>query len=270
MQQGVKTQIWNDILNIMDAYLEESSHPETPVVHYKNGQELKEILKLKLQDGAASDSEIINEVKNYLKYSVRTTHPLYNNQLNSGSNFESLIGEVVSFITNTTMATFEVAPVATLMESQLVDELNKKIGFDGGDGIMLTGGSNANLMAIHVARNERFPEIKRSGNLNRVMKVFVSNDAHYSHKKAMLLLGMGIDNLVGVKTDEAGRMDPSDLEVKIKQTIAADEIPLMVCSTAGTTVLGAFDPIKKNNEICKEYQLWHHVDGAWGGSGTVL
>lgn len=266
MQQGVKTQIWNDILDIVHNYLHESSLDETSVVEYHQAEKLKNLLDLKLQDSAATDSEILEEVKKYLKYSVRTTHPLYNNQLNSGSNFESLIGEVVSFITNTTMATFEVAPVATLMEEKLIEELNSIIGFDNGEGIMLTGGSNANMMAIHAARNERFPNILEEGNISTPMKVFISKEAHYSHKKAMMLLGLGTNNLISVKADDKGKMDPADLELKITECIQADHIPLLVCSTAGTTVQGAFDPIKEINAVCKKYQVWHHIDGAWGGA----
>jgi glutamate/tyrosine decarboxylase-like PLP-dependent enzyme len=60
-------------------------------------------------------------------------------------------------------------------------------------------------------------------------------------------------------------MDPSDLENKIKLTIKNNDEPLIICSTSGTTVLGAFDNIKANNSIAKKYDLWHHVDGAWGG-----
>lgn len=266
MQQGVKTKIWDDILTLVHDYLHESSLKETPVVEYHKASELKDLLSLKLQDSAASDTEILEEVKKYLKYSVRTTHPLYNNQLNSGSNFESLIGEIISFITNTTMATFEVAPVATLMEEKLIEEMNQIIGFDGGEGIMLTGGSNANMMAIHVARNQRFPNILEEGNPKVPLKVFISSEAHYSHKKAMMLMGLGTNNLISVKADQNGKMDPSDLELKIKECVEADHIPLLVCSTAGTTVQGAFDPIKEVNAICKKYQVWHHIDGAWGGA----
>ena len=266
MQSSVRKELWADLVNIIEGYLDENSDKSTPVVEYMKGTELKKVLDLNLSDDACSYTDLLNEIKTYLKYSTRTGHPQFNNQLNGGFNFESMVGEIISYLGNATMATFEVAPVATLMESKLVEEINSIIGYNDGDGIMLTGGSNANLMAIHCARERMFPEMKNTGNNGKQLCVFVSADAHYSHKKAMMLMGLGIDNLVLVETDEQGRMLASDLDLKIEQTKELGKIPLMVCSTVGTTVLGAFDPLTKINTVTKKHNLWHHVDGAWGGA----
>lgn len=252
----------NDVLRLVSEY--ENSYEN--VLNYMPAESLYKELDLNITDEKASNRELIADIKKYLKYSPNTRHPKYNNQLNAGSSDEAIIAELITMLTNTTMATYEVSPVATMIEKELVSQLNKKIGFVDGDGIMLTGGSNANLMAIHLARHTRFPETKDVGNSNRQMCVFVSREAHYSHKKAMMLLGLGIDNLILVDTDSEGRMLVEDLEAKVIQTMMMDKIPLMVCSTAGTTVLGAFDPLKETNDICKQYNLWHHVDGAWGGA----
>jgi glutamate/tyrosine decarboxylase-like PLP-dependent enzyme len=264
--QGMNRPVWKHFIALLEQYLKASTSRETPVINYLPATQLSEALALGLGQQGCTDTELIKEISNYLKYSQNSAHPLFHNQLNAGSNFESLVAEIISSVTNTTMSTYEVAPVATLIEEKLIEEICHKIGFHHGDGLMLTGGSNANLMAIHVARSERFPDIRRLGNGHYNMCVFVSSDAHYSHNKAMMLLGLGLDNLILVDTDQEGRMIPSDLEAKIKKSIAEDKIPLMLCSTAGTTVLGAFDLIRKNDEICKKYGLWHHVDGSWGGA----
>ncbi len=266
MQPSVRKEFWADLTTIIDQYLSEHNDPETPVVNYHKATDLKEILNLGLKDESADYNEILEEIKKYLKYSVRVGHPQFNNQLMGGFHFEAFVGELISFLGNATMATFEVAPVASLMESKLVDELNEKIGFSGGDGIMLTGGSNANMMAIHCARQRKFPQTKMQGNGAHQMCVYVSKEAHYSHKKAMMLMGMGLDNLIVVEADELGRMKASDLKVKVEASISQGKTPLLVCSTAGTTVLGAFDPIEEVNIIAKEFDLWHHIDGAWGGA----
>jgi glutamate decarboxylase/sulfinoalanine decarboxylase len=267
MQPSVRREFWADLTTIIHTYLDENQDSSsTPVVNYHKASELKEILDLNLQNEAADYNQVIQEVQKYLKYSVRVGHPQFNNQLMGGFHFESFIGEIISFLGNATMATFEVAPVASLIESHLVQELNKKIGFVDADGLMLTGGSNANMMAIHCARQKMFPEIKSQGNGNHQMCVYVSKEAHYSHKKAMMLMGMGLDNLVTVGTDEKGKMSPADLKLKITNSIAQGKTPLLVCSTSGTTVLGAFDPINEVNAIAKEFNLWHHIDGAWGGA----
>lgn len=251
---------------LLTNYLAENDTIKTPVVEYKNVNDLVKLLNLNLQESEIETSELLAEVKKYLKYSVRTSHPQFNNQLTGGFRIEALLAEVVSILGNATMATYEVAPVASLMEEKLISEINKKIGYKNGEGIMLTGGSNANLMAIHCARQRKFPESKMKGNMGKSFCVYVSKEAHYSHKKAMMLMGLGLENLILVNSDEQGRMLASDLQNKIEISISENKTPLLICSTAGTTVFGAFDPIKEIDLVAKEYQIWHHVDGAWGGA----
>lgn len=259
-------EIWHELTKILQEYFEENHAIETPVVNYEPASKLIGILKLNISDEGVPPGGLMLEIKNYLKYSVRSTHPQFNNQLQAGANFESLLGEVVSFITNTTMATYEVAPVASLIEAKLIKEINKKIGYYDGGGIMLTGGSNANLLALHCARNTHIAEIKYKGNQGYNLCVFVSEEAHYSFKKAVMLMGIGLDQLILINADKNGRMCSHDLEKKILQAKKDGKIPIMIASTFGTTVKGAFDPIEENQKIAEKYKLWHHIDAAWGGA----
>ena len=258
--------VWQELTLLIQDYFKENHKKETPVVKYEPATKLKGKLNLKLRDEAANTEELLGEIKNYLKYSVRTTHPQFNNQLQAGANFEALLGEIISFITNTTMATFEVAPVASLIEAKLVEELNKKIGYYDGGGIMLTGGSNANLLALHCARNSHVAEVKYKGNQGLELCIFVSDEAHYSFKKAVMLMGIGLDQLILVESDKSGKMLSSDLEKRILEAKAKGKTPIMIASTFGTTVKGAFDPIEENQKIAEKYNLWHHIDAAWGGA----
>ncbi|MBT4792896.1 MAG: glutamate decarboxylase [Halobacteriovoraceae bacterium] len=257
---------WNELGEMINTYLQENLDPATPVINYQSAKELKSTLKLRLDNIGSDRQAVMAEVQNYLKYSVRTTHPQFNNQLNGGFNIEALIGEVVSFITNTSMATFEIAPVATLIETKLINELNDKIGYTNGGGLMVTGGSNANMLAIHCARNSHIADVKFKGNQQFNPCVFVSEEAHYSFKKAVMLMGIGLDNLILIKSDREGKMSSSDLEAKILAAKADGKTPIMIASTFGTTVKGALDPIRENQEIAEKHHLWHHIDGAWGGA----
>lgn len=266
MQFGENREIWNEITEIIEQYLQENENKSTPVVEYHSAGELKTKLSLKLDEQGCDTQALVEEIKNYLKYSVRTTHPQFNNQLQAGANFESLLGEIISFVSNTTMATFEVAPVASLIEAKLIEELNTLIGYQDGGGIMLTGGSNANLLALHCARNSHISEVKYKGNQGLDLCVFVSEEAHYSFKKAVMLMGIGLDNLILVKADKNGKMSHTDLEQKITGAKSAGKTPIMIASTFGTTVKGALDPIEENQKLAEKYELWHHIDGAWGGA----
>lgn len=99
--------------------------------------------------------------------------------------------------------------------------------------------------------------------------IFTSEDAHYSVKKLAAFLGIGYDNVYQVKVDSKGKMLVSDLEVQIARAIGEGAAPLMVSSTAGTTVMGAFDPLKDIAEVCRKHRLWFHVDAAWGGGALI-
>lgn len=99
--------------------------------------------------------------------------------------------------------------------------------------------------------------------------VFTSEDAHYSVKKLAAFLGIGYDNVYLVKVDSRGKMMITDLEAQIARAVEEGAVPLMVSATAGTTVMGAFDPLKKIAEVCRKHALWFHVDAAWGGGALV-
>jgi glutamate/tyrosine decarboxylase-like PLP-dependent enzyme len=227
---------------------------------------LKEQLNLSLTAAAQSDFQLQQDLQNYLKHAVGTLDPHFMNQLFSGLQPWALAGEMLAVVTNTTMATYEASPVATLMERELVQHLCRFAGWKTGDGIMVTGGSNANLVGLLMARNKHFPDYKKTGVNGARLVAFVSEEAHYSFGKAANIMGLGTDNIRAVAADEAGRMSPTALKAAIQQSRAAGERPFFVAATAGTTVLGEFDPIDELSVIAREEKLWLHVDGAWGGS----
>lgn len=113
-------------------------------------------------------------------------------------------------------------------------------------------------------RNQVLPEAKFKGLRDRQLVAFVSEQTHYSYEKAANLLGIGIENLVKIKSDIDGKIIPQELEVAIQKSLLEKKIPFFVGATAGTTVLGAFDPLPALAEITKKYKLWLHVDAAWG------
>lgn len=99
--------------------------------------------------------------------------------------------------------------------------------------------------------------------------LFTSEDAHYSVKKMASFLGLGTDNVYTVRTDSRGKMDVCHLEQQVRRAVEEGARPFMVSATAGTTVLGAFDPLNAIADVCQEHGLWLHVDAAWGGGALM-
>ncbi len=240
---------------------------EEPLARLKSPNELMESFDLSLKDEKYL-GDCKNLVDSILKNSVNTQNPRFLNQLYGGSTQESWVGELLVSILNTSMATYEIAPLATLMEKELIKGVNKKVGFPKVEGLMVPGGSYANMLGLQCARYAQNEKIKEQGLYGLPKyKVFISKAAHYSFEKALGLMGLGTNSLVEVKIGPDKKMLGLDLELKINECLAEGGVPLCVVSTAGTTVWGSFDPIGEIDEVCKKFGVWHHVDAAWGGLG---
>ncbi|XP_017764181.1 PREDICTED: cysteine sulfinic acid decarboxylase [Eufriesea mexicana] len=262
--------------SFVDLLLEEAlfmgTSRKNKVVEWMEPTALQSAIDLKLSEQGCSHKKLISLAHNVIKYSVKTGHPRFVNQLYSSVDPYGLLGQWLTDALNPSVYTYEVSPVFSLMEEEILCEMRKIIGWmDGsGEGIFCPGGSIANGYAINLARHYRFPQLKELGlsSIGRLI-IFTSQDAHYSVKKLSAFLGIGTNNVFEVKTDNRGKMSITDLEVQIKKALDEGAIPLMVSATAGTTVLGAFDPLKDIAVICKKYNLWFHVDAAWGGGALM-
>ncbi len=256
----------NDVFLTLKKYIQETSSTDT-VSPQSSIEELKKILP-NLEKNGISLEETHKELEEILSQSVRTIHPLFLNQLFGGFDVAAWSGEVASTLLNPTMATREIAPILTLIEKRLVKELLTLMGFESGEGIMVTGGSNSNLLSILCARSHYNPAIRQTGFSHNHFRIYVSEDAHYSFDKAVNITGIGTQNLIQVPSNPQGEMIPEELERIIATDIKDGFTPLMVGATFGTTVLGSFDPVEKISAICEHFKVWLHVDAAWGGGAV--
>lgn len=255
------------VLELVNNYIRENQDPQTPVTRYLPPEDLASRLDLDLPEEGCSLEELYDIIAEYLKFSVRTGHRQFFNQLWSGFALPGLLGDLFTSLTNTSMYTYEVAPVATLMEKILVQRMGDLAGFKNPEGLFLTGGSNGNLQAMMIARNRVIPDLKQKGfPTAQALTAFVSEESHYSFDKAANILGIGIRNVRKIRTDTRGSMLPEELEAAIEESRDRRELPFFIGATAGTTVKGAYDPLEELAGIAREHSLWFHVDGSWGGT----
>ncbi len=263
----IQTDILTELFDVIIDYINDNINKENKVIEYKIPVELKKELNLHVSDSGITENEVLNEVRTYLKYSTKTGNKQFFNQLYAGFTLPSFIGEIITALTNTSMYTYEVAPVATLIEKELIIKMCEIAGFENGSGTFVTGGSNANLVAMFSARNKVFPEGKTQGMYPaKNLTAFVSDQAHYSFGTAANLLGIGSDNLIKIKSDTRGRMIASELEKEIIKSLQKGKSPFFIAATAGTTMLGAFDDFTGINVIAGKYNCHFHIDGSFGGS----
>ena len=179
-----------------------------------------------------------------------------------------VISELILATLNTNSHVYQVSPALTVIEKAITKRFANLYGFTGphAGGFSTQGGSGSNLSALIIARNTLYPETKTDGNGTYNFVIFTSAHGHYSFEKAAQMIGLGSRNLVPVPIDAAGAMLPSELERLILAAKDAGKTPLLVNATAGSTVLGSFDPFEEIAVVAKKYGMWMHVDGAWGGS----
>lgn len=217
--------------------------------------------------GSQNWDDVFYYLDYYLKNSVNTAHPNFANRMWSGANEPSILGEIVTAITNTSACTYESAPVSTQIEQYMLKQMLDIVGFKNGEGQMTTGSSNANMIAMMIARNQFLKNAKKQGLFGQQKAIaFVNEEAHYSLDKAVNILGIGSDNLIKIKTNDLGEMDMTHLEEQIKHTLNQGHCPFFVCATLGTTVRGAYDSIPELIKLKQKYNFFLHGDGAWGGS----
>ncbi len=104
----------------------------------------------------------------------------------------------------------------------------------------------------------------------RKLRIYTSLETHTWVEKAADLYGLGTDAIRWIETDERRRMRLDTLRLQLDADIAAGDIPIMVIGTAGSVGTGAIDPLPELASISREYGLWFHVDGAYGGFAAAL
>jgi len=181
----------------------------------------------------------------------------------------SLFHALLSF-TNQSSAVFEMSPTGVAVERVMVEELGKRLGWPAGefDGIVTNGGSLANLTALLTARNIKMAKSWEHGSSGSTTKgvLIASVDSHYSVSRSAGILGIGTDQIIKVAIDDRRRMKPSDLRTKLAEQQKLGNQVIAVVASSGSTAIGAFDDLEAIGKICREFDVWLHVDGAHGAS----
>jgi glutamate decarboxylase len=203
-----------------------------------------------------------------LKYSVNTWHQGFLDKLYASTNAPGVAAELILATLNTNVHVYQVSPALTVIEKYTGQRLATLFGLNGprAGGISVQGGSASNTTSIVIARNNLYPSTKTDGNGGYKFVLFTSAHGHYSVEKAAQMLGFGSSAVWNVPIDSVGRMIPAELEKLVQKAQSEGRTPFYVNATAGTTVLGSFDPFNEIAAICQKYNLWFHIDGSWGGS----
>ncbi|KAK8156625.1 glutamate decarboxylase [Phyllosticta citrichinensis] len=244
-----------------------ASGPRTALVDLLPPHKLEPLLALDLSDDGVGKDGVLQLVERVLQYSVNTWDQGFLDKLYASTNAIGVASELILAVLNTNVHVYQVSPALTLVEKYVTKRLAQLIGFTSPNagGINQPGGSASNSSSVVIARNTLYPETKDNGIGGRRFILFTSAHGHYSLEKAAQMFGFGSRAVRAVPVDAAGRMDPAALESLVVAAREAGETPFYVNATAGTTVMGSYDPFDKIADVCQKHNLWLHVDGSWGG-----
>ena len=247
----------------------EGGAPRTALVEHHKPQKLIKLLDLNLPETGTGQGGFLASVEKILQYSVNTWDQGFMDKLYASTDAAGVASELVLAVLNTNLHVYQVSPALSIIEKTTTRALSSLFGFDGphAGGISVQGGSASNTTSIVIARNTLFPDTKEHGNCvqGRKLILFTSVHGHYSIEKAAQMLGFGSSAVWSVPTDSSGCMKPSELSNLIEKAKRSGYTPFYVNATAGTTVLGSYDPVGPIASICKNHSLWLHIDASWGG-----
>lgn len=224
-----------------------------------------------LPEEGVSTEELYRDLGRLSEGAALVARPGWLGHMDPPPTWASVLGSASAAVLNNNMLMAETAPSFTRLEADVTEDLAREMGLGPRpSGAFTAGGSLANLLALAVAREEHLRRsaeggTDRGGELSR-LTVVASEDAHTSIDRAAVVLGL--DPKRGVSrcaTDADGRMDVTKVERAIQEAEDAGQRCFCLVATAGTTVLGAIDPLAALADVAASSGLWFHVDAAYGG-----
>lgn len=192
----------------------------------------------------------------------------------AGGTQMSIIAEQLAATINQNQGKWHLAPSMNEIEKRVIQWGAEMMGYDqNAAGVLVSGGSAANLAGLTVARNIFFErhQVREKGLFGqKPFVVYASKEVHGCVDKSLEVLGIGTDNLRKIETHEDFTIDVEALKMQIDQDLQNDLQPFCVIGSAGTVNTGAIDDLEALAEIAKRYKLWFHIDGAYGGLAASL
>ncbi|MBK9216112.1 MAG: aminotransferase class V-fold PLP-dependent enzyme [Chloracidobacterium sp.] len=179
-----------------------------------------------------------------------------------GGIYYAALGDYLADVFNRYAGVFYASPGAVRVENMLIRWMCDLVGYgEGSHGNLTTSGSLANMIAIVAARDSR--NVK-SADVSRSV-IYLSRQTHHSVAKAIKVAGLAECPVRYIKLDEKYRMRSGDLSAQIEKDKADGLSPFLLVASAGTTDVGAIDPLPELGAIAARHGLWYHIDAAYGG-----
>ena len=188
----------------------------------------------------------------------------------------AILGDLLSSGLGVQGMLWSTSPACTELETHVLDWLVPMLGLpdkflsrSSGGGVIQDTASSSTLCAVLAARERATNFVSNEKGCDGRLIAYTSSQAHSSVEKAVKIAGIGLSNLRLIEVDERFAMKPQVLASRIEQDKRAGLIPCFVCATVGTTSSNAIDPLPEIGQICRQRNLWLHVDAAMSGTAAL-
>lgn len=239
--------------------------PDKPVTRMGARAELEVALREPMPERGTDPAQVMARLREHVWQNIMfSSHPRFFAFVPSPSNFVSAMADTLMVAYDAFAGTWLEGSGPAVIELVTIDWLRETCGMPpSAGGHFVTGGSAGNLTGLAVARHIHL----RDETTNAV--VYFSDQTHFSVLRALWLLGFKPDHLEKISSDDAYRLDLNSLRGKIARDRTAGKRPFCIIANAGTTNTGAVDPLNDLAEICRQENLWLHVDSAYGAAAML-
>jgi glutamate/tyrosine decarboxylase-like PLP-dependent enzyme len=244
----------------VDMLVDRLVKPPGPVVRSAPPHELRERLMLSPPESPAGFDELLEDLeRDVLPYVACISHPGYLAFIPGEGTWPGALGDLIASALNLDTCWWLGSSGPSTLELVVLDWFRRWVGYpERAAGVLVSGGSAANLTALACARESLV------GAMDDRAVVYMSDQTHSSLARAARALGFRPDQVRVIPTDERARIRPDALRGAIVSDQAARRRPLIVIANAGTTAAGAIDDFPELAKICRQHDVWLHVDGAYG------
>jgi aromatic-L-amino-acid decarboxylase len=241
---------------------------DAPVTSSATPGELEQCFAERLPlEGTAAEEILEQFARDVSPHAMQVPSPHYFGQFNPTPLAIGVWADALCSSLNQNAGAWRNGPTSALIESQCIRWLCELIGYkENAFGVLASGGSEANLIALKCARDRNEPEIMRTGVGAKNFTVYTSEQCHYSIEKSLDMLGLGRDSLRKIETDDRFHIRLDNLKAAITKDIGEGRKPVCIVGVAGTTSTGVIDPLPELFDISRDNDCWFHVDAAYGGA----
>src|SRR6476659_1180407 len=233
-------------------------------------QELEKIFDEPLPEFGISTEEILSRfTTDVLAHAMQVPSPRYYGQFNPTPLPNGVWADALSSALNQNAGAWRNGPTSAMIEARVLRWLCSLVGYGPASfGVLASGGTEANLIALKCARDQAHKAAVNSGLRSALgeLTVYASEQCHFSIERSLDILGLGRHSLRKVPTDENFHVSPDALQRQLELDREAGCIPCCIIGIAGATSTGVIDPLQTLAVIARENNCWYHVDAAYGGT----